>query len=231
MRKLIELELKKVKLGGYVKGALISNGVMLIILIVMNYASIAEGEILFLSYKTVFELISSLVNAVFIVMSSVLISGILLEEYKSKTIQILFAYPVNRKTVLMAKTLLIALFTFTATFISSVILSLLYLPVNRILPVIQDPVDSTLLLKTFFFFGINALAASGMGLIPLLFCMKKKSSPASILSAVLLVLGVCSNNGGFTLSSVLPVTLSLGAAGVVIAWFSFKNAAQEDVIC
>ncbi len=231
MQKLLKLELRKVKLGGYVKGALISDGVLFIILIFMNYVCIVEGEDIFLSYKAVFELISSLVNAVFIVMSSVLISGVLLEEYKSKTVQVLFAYPVSRKTILGAKTVLIMLFTFTATFISSIVLGLLYLPVNWLLPVVQGSVDSTLLLKTFFFYGINALAASGMGLIPLLFCMKKKSTPACVLSAVVLTLIVCSNNGGSTLSTVLPVTLSLGAAGVVIAWFSLKNAVQEDVIC
>ena len=47
---------------------------------------------------------------------------------------------------------------------------------------------------------INALASTGMGLIPLYFGMRKKSVPATIVSAVLIVSIVCSNNGGYSLS-------------------------------
>ena len=78
--------------------------------------------------------------------------------------------------------------------------------------------------------GINALASSGMGLIPLYFGMRKKSVPATIVSAILIVSIVCSNNGGYSLSNIIAIPIALSIVGVFIAYLSIRNIEHVDVI-
>ncbi|MGV2644578.1 ABC transporter permease subunit, partial [Clostridium perfringens] len=71
-----------------------------------------------------------LCRAVFIVFASVLLSRFIIEEYKNKTISLLFTYPVERKKLIMAKMLLALALTFGAMLISTLITCISILALN-----------------------------------------------------------------------------------------------------
>jgi len=77
---------------------------------------------------------------------------------------------------------------------------------------------------------LNAVASSGIVLIPLLFGMWKKTTTSTIVSGVILTSLICSNGNGISLSQILPATLSIGGIGVLIAYLTIKNIENVDVV-
>ena len=69
-----------------------------------------------------------------------------------------------------------------------------------------------------------------MALIPLYFGMKKKSAPVTIISSLLIVAIVCSNNNGLSLGSIIAVPITLAVVGALIAYLTIRNIEHIDVI-
>lgn len=230
MLKLIKLEMKKVKMWGYIKGAIISNLVIIAILAIVIFASINEGDVEFTRFPFVFSMVDALVKATFIIFSSVLIARLIIEEYKNNTITLLFMYPINRKKLIIAKLIIVVLFTFISIVLSNIFIDFVLFITNNFYNFMSDKLTTPLIIKTFITIGVNASASAGMGLISLYFGMRKKSVPATILSALLIVTIVCSNNGGFSLSSIIAIPITLSIIGVFIAYLSIRNIEHVDVI-
>ena len=227
--KLIKLEMKKVKMGGYIRKAFIANLVIIAIMIIMVFAPKNEGEIGFTNFNNTFLMIESLVKATFIIFASVLLARFIIEEYKSNTITVLFMYPINRKKLMIAKLIIVVLFTFIAMILSNIFIDFVLCMVNNFYNFIPDKLTTTLVLNNFMTICVNALAATGMGLIPLFFGMRKKSVPTTIISAIIIVSIVCGNNGGVSLCSFIAIPISLAVVGVVIAYLSIRNIEHKDV--
>lgn len=97
MLRLMKLELKKFKIGWYVRGAIIANIAILALLIFTSIVSQIEGEPEMRDPQMVLLMASTLVRATFIIFGSVLIARLIISEYKNKTILLMFSYPINRK--------------------------------------------------------------------------------------------------------------------------------------
>ncbi len=229
MLNLIKLELKKFKIQGSIRGAMIANLVILGFIAIINFGERAEGKIAFNNYVFAFSIIDSLVKSTFIIFASALIAKYVIEEYKSKTIMVLFMYPINRKKLIISKLLVITIFTFVSIVISEIFIGGVLCLINNIYELIPDKLTITLVINNLKNICINALAASGMSLIPLYFGMRKKSVPATIISSILIVSIVCGNNGGFSLSSIIAIPLSLAVIGVGIAYLSIRNIENVDL--
>lgn len=230
MLKLMKLEMKKIKIRGYIKGAIIANFVIIALLALMIFASKNEGDIEFTSLTFVFSMVDSVVKATFIIFASVLLARSVIEEYKNNTITLLFMYPINRKKLIIAKLLIVVLFTFISTVLSNIFIDFVLCIVNNFYNFTPDKLTSSTIIRSFTTIGINALASSGMGLIPLYFGMRKKSVPATIVSAILIVSIVCSNNSGYSLSNIIAITISLSIIGIFIAYLAIRNIEHVDVI-
>jgi len=228
--KLIKLEMKKVKMSGYIRSAIIANLVMLAIMLLMVFASKNEGQIEFTNFDNTFLMIESLVKATFIIFAAVLLSRFIIEEYKSNTISVLFMYPINRKKLMLAKLIIVVLFTFIATVLSNVFIDFVLCIVNNFYNFIPDKLTTSIVLNNFMTVCVNALAAAGMALIPLFFGMRKKSVPTTIISAIIIVSVVCGKNGGVSLSSIIAIPISLAVIGVIIAYLSIRNIEHVDVV-
>jgi ABC-type transport system involved in multi-copper enzyme maturation permease subunit len=228
--KLMKLEIKKVKMGGYIRGALIANLVIIALLALLIFASRSEGDVEFTSFTFTFSIVDTMVKATFIVFASVLIARFIIEEYKSNTITVLFMYPINRKKLIVAKLLIIVLFTFISMVISNIFIDFILCVINNFYNFIPDKLNSSLVLTNLVNICTNALACTGMGLIPLYFGMRKKSASTTIVSSILIVTIVCSNNGGHSLSNIIAIPISLSIIGVFIAYLSIRNIEHIDVI-
>ncbi|MBZ9609643.1 ABC transporter permease [Clostridium estertheticum] len=232
MLKLMKLEMKKVKMAGYIKGAIIANIIIIAILVAMIFVSknVGEIEIEFTSLHFTFTMVDSVVKAIFTIFASVLIARFIIEEYKSNTITVLFMYPINRKKLIMAKLLIVVLFTFIATVLSNIFIDFVLCIINNFHNFTPDKLTSSTIISNFIIIGINALASTGMGLIPIYFGMRKKSVPATILSGILIVSVVCSDMGGHSLSNIVAIPIALSIIGVFIAYLSIRNIEHVDVI-
>ncbi|MEK4854497.1 ABC transporter permease [Paenibacillus sp. FSL H7-0756] len=229
MLKLIRLELRKSKFT-FLKGVLIADLAILGFMILIAFTGMDEGE--FGTYGDLFQGVSVFVKAIYIIFASVLISKLVIDEYKNNTITVLFMYPVPRKMLMAAKLIIVFLFTFFTIWLSNIVISGILAGIGYFLP---DLIEGTLTMDLVMTYsmqaGMDALYAAGIGLIPLYFGMRRKSVPATIVSAVLIVMLISSGfgNGSFRMGDLLGISVSLALAGVAVAYFSIRNIEHQDV--
>ena len=228
MLKLIKLEMKKTKVR-YVKGVLISNLVIMALLAITIFGAIGEGNLEFTRYTFVFSMVDSMIRATFIIFASVLLAKFIIEEYKNNTITILFMYPINRKKLIMAKLIIVALFTFVTTVLSNIFIDSALCIINNFYNFTTDKITVSLIINSLGNICISGLLSAGISLIPLYFGMKKKSVPTTIVSAIIIVSIVCSNGNGISLNSIIAVPITLALIGVFIAYLSIKNIEHVDI--
>jgi len=239
---LIKLEFKKHSLKRYVWAAVITNlailGFVALLIITeetptMRLEELTEGlsfSDLIPSMSVGFEMLDTLVKTAFVIFASVLLARLVIDEYKNKTISVMFMYPINRKKIMWAKLLIVMAFTIGAIFLSDVFQASALVLLNQFLHFVPDNITPQLAGQAIAKFLSSAVAFSGLGFIPLYFGMKKKSVPATILSAVVISLILNSSNGGLSLGAIIYIPIALTLIGIAIAYCSFRNIEKEDVI-
>ena len=230
MRKLMSLELKKYKIGGYIRGALIANVAILGMVLLMIHGVEYADEAVFASFSEVFIGIDTFVRGTFIVFAAVLLSRFIIDEFKNKSITVLFMYPINRKKLILAKLIIVFLFTFLSIIISDLLVSGAILAINEFTHKMSEPLTASILTEASISFGMNALAASCMSLIPLYFGMRKYSTVTTITTSLLIIMIVCSNNGGVSLNNIIIIPITLAIIGVFVAYAALRNIEHVDVI-
>ncbi|MEK4044041.1 ABC transporter permease [Paenibacillus sp. FSL H8-0048] len=227
MLKLIRLELRKSKFT-FLKGVLIADLAILGFMLLIAFTGMNEGD--FATYNDLFQGVSVFVKATYIIFASVLISKLVIDEYKNNTITVLFMYPVPRKMLMAAKLIIVFLFTFLSIWLSNIVISSILAGVGYFLPdVIQGVLTQKLLLTHLVTTGTDALYAAGIGLIPLFFGMRRKSVSATIVSAVLIVMLISSGFGNFRMGNLLGISITLALAGAFIAYLSIRKIEHQDV--
>ncbi|MCG7408701.1 ABC transporter permease [Paenibacillus sp. ACRRX] len=230
MLKLMRLEMKKFRMAGYVRGALISSLIILAFTCMVSYGQKLENDIPFDSFKMMMGLTETLVRSTFIVFAAVLLAQFVIHEFRTKSITVLFMYPINRKKLMAAKLLIVMIFTFVAIICSDVIVTGGFILFNHFTHVIEDTLTSQLLWAMGGKMLMNAVMASGICLIPLFFGMRKYSTSTTIVSAVLLLFIVGSNNGGISLNDIIVIPIGLALIGIYIAYLGIRNIERKDVI-
>lgn len=230
MLKLIKLEIKKFKVMGNLKGVIIANLIILGLLFFMVYASKSDKSIPFNSYNDMFSFIGSFARATFSIFAAVLISRIVIGEYKSKTINILFMYPINRKKIMLSKFMVVVVFAFTTMVISSIFLDFSLFILNIFVNFIQVPLTQDILVKSLIDIVAGSVAFAFISLIPVYVGMKKKSGSATIVTSVILVSLLNSGSSGSTLSTIFIITIILAIVGAIAAFLSIKDVEKVDVI-
>ncbi|WP_059041450.1 ABC transporter permease [Paenibacillus rubinfantis] len=230
MLQLIKLELKKGRLTSYLWGALIAYLCIAGAMSVIYFADPANLEDpSFRSQAEMLSMIDLLVRATFIVYASVLLSKLIISEFKDKTIALLFAYPVNRKKLIFAKLAMVFVWTFVNVIVANLLVGGLFIGINSIWGYLSDPLQTEMLLQHGLTVFMQAFGAAGMCLLPLVAGLRNKSVPTTIVSSIVIVMIVCSNNLGFSLSSILAIPLSLSVLGILITYLSFRKIDQMDV--
>ncbi len=230
MLKLIKLEMKKNKVRRYIKGVIIANLIILSLILFISYGMKNQNEVGFSDIAEYITIIDSLVRSTFIIFSAVLLSEFIIEEYKNKTIMVLFMYPVNRKKILIAKLMVVGVFTFLLIILSDIFISLIFYIFNIYFNFITTGLTGDIILKQSIFITVNALATVGISLIPLYFGMKKNSVSRTIVSAVILVSIFGSSTGGFSLSSIIVIPISFALLGIFMTYLSIRDIEHKDVV-
>ncbi|URJ46641.1 ABC transporter permease [Paenibacillus polymyxa] len=230
MLKLMQLELKKFHLAGYIRSALIANACILGLLCMIALDSQSEGIPEFTHYTQLLDIIDIFVRATFIVFSSVLLCRFIVGEFKSKSITILFMYPIHRQKLMIAKLLVVLLFTFLSIIISEIIITAAIHLLNQFVLIVPDKLTLSILGQQSARTLINAVAASFMGLVPLYMGMRRYSVPTTIVTSILIVALLFSNNNGATLSSIAPVQIGFSILGMLVAYAAIRRIEYKDII-
>ncbi|WHX48132.1 ABC transporter permease [Paenibacillus woosongensis] len=172
MIKLMKLELKKHSLGWYFSSAFIASLCIIAILILVNYVE-APHEVPLRDLDEALVVVGAVARVTCVILGGVLVAKLIVEEYKSKTIFILFSYPISRKKLLGAKLLFIAILTFITVFVTNLLSAGLLVLLNSYLRFIPGNVDTGFLLKQLLSILTFSVATAGTSLIPLYFGMRK----------------------------------------------------------
>ncbi|MEC0221141.1 MULTISPECIES: ABC transporter permease [Paenibacillus] len=227
--KLISLEIRKNKLKTLLTGAAIVNLAILAFMIMVLFVDQNESEPSFASYAELFEGVFVFVKAAYIIFASVIISKLVIDEYKNNTITLLFMYPISRKKLMTAKILIVFAFTFVAIIVADIVVGAILIGFNSFAGLIPGELTLHVITSELIKLGANAFYAAGIALIPLYFGMKKKSVPATIVSAVLVTSLI---SGGFDqarLGNLAAVSISLGLLGAAIAYMAIRNIEHKDI--
>lgn len=230
MLKLIKLEMKKFKMGGYVRSSLITNVIILGVICLISYVENLEGAVVFEDYAVALQLIETIIRATYIIFAAVLISRLVINEYKNKSITVLFMYPINRKSLIIAKLLIVVIFTFVNIVAANIFVGGGFYLLDQFAQIVPDQLTLSGLGKHSASVVMNALSASCMSLIPLYFGMRKFSGSTTIISSIFIVLIVCQDMNGFTLNSIVFVPITLAVIGAITAYLAIRNIENKDVI-
>jgi ABC-type transport system involved in multi-copper enzyme maturation permease subunit len=179
--KLIKLEIKKTKWRGMLLGIVITN-LMLVLWVVGS--DVPNNEIR--SYDQAFLSIMNYAGITFIVFASVLMARMVIDEYRNKTITLLFAYPVPRKLIFLAKLVIIGAWTFATVLIADIFVLCSLLFANSHYHYITETLTRDRLIAEAIRILIFAFSCASVSMIPLYFGMLRKTMPALIVSSFIL---------------------------------------------
>ncbi|EJS03065.1 ABC transporter permease [Bacillus mycoides] len=233
MFKLMKLEWKKHQLSSYFKSVAICIIAIFTVVNLMALGAKDEVDGLFSDFTQQMVLINTVIRITFIIFSSVILSRLIIDEYKNKTIQLLFMYPLQRKMLMRAKLTIVFCFCFVSTIIATFSISLLVYFVSPMMGLIETPATIGEIIAIVPATFINAFMISGISLIPLFFGMRKKSTPTTITSAVIIGMLISSNvgsgNGQVSMFNFIGIPIVLCLLGIFISYLSYRKIDKIDV--
>jgi len=165
-----------------------------------------------------------LIKTTLIVWQSVLIATIIVEEYQSKTIMLLYTYPINRKKMIAAKITLVCGIMLIFYLSSEVFQHMAIYIFSRYISFITYQLDNILIQL------VIIISAILLGLVPLYIGMIRKSTIATIVSSLIIVC-ITSNSQGSTagLISVPAVAITFGVIGLIFTVLVIKKIITSDL--
>jgi len=217
MLNLIKLELKKNNIRTYLFSAAVITVVMLGFLYL--FAAIpymepnAEEASSLSSYSEIMG-ITALLNMVsFCVLSAVMYSRFVIEEYRGKYAIMLFSYPISRRSVFLSKLMLVSIFTIVGLIVSNCIIFAIFLATEAIFPLMKDTFTLALMTHLFVMTISMSVLAVGLGIISMAIGFARKSVPTAIVASVIF----CSliSNVGTSKIIIIAALLSVAIGAVV----------------
>lgn len=234
MMKLMKLEWKKNHLSKYFKTTLIATVLIFLITAFMAKMAQNQGELMFTNFNSYMSFVNIIIRVVFVIFSAILLSRLVIDEYKNKTLQVLFTYPVNRKKVIQSKLMLIMGFCFVSILFSTIVISLLTFMVNPKLELFPQLLELGDVINTFPTIITISIMTACLSLIPLYFGMKKKSSSTTITWGVIigLLVNATVSDGAATVNMVqlLVIPGILALVGLTIVYFTFRHIESQDIL-
>ena len=216
MQNLVKLELKRVSLKSHFISLLAANVVITLLSAFTSSLLSADGGVavngLPPAQLDTLTLATMLVRAMLIVWEAVLISAFIVEEYRSKTINLLFTYPVQRGKLIAVKIILICGIMLLFHGLSGIFQYACLSFISQYFPFVTTS-PANLMTQ-----AITALSAVLLGLLPLYIGMIKKSTIATIVSSFALA-AIVSNSQGSS-AGLMSIPIAAIVFGMIGAGFS-----------
>lgn len=195
MKTLIRLELKRNKIRTYVIASLIIAITMLGFLYLFAYAPMLEPNdkdmVIFSGYNNLIPLFGVLNMAAFCVLSAVMYSKFIIEDYSGKRPILLFSYPVSRQKIVVSKLSVVYGFTIFLMVISNLAIFLIFDITENFVHLVSEAFTFSIMLQAIETTLVMALIAASIGVAAAGIGFIKKSIPTTIVSAVLIASLMC----------------------------------------
>lgn len=225
MLNLMRLELMKFKLWPVIRGALIAICILSICILLILWDEAGVN-----GYNQTFAIIDTFSRGVFMIFGASLIARFIIQEFQEKTMTVMFMYPINRKKMMFAKMFIIICFTLCFIMISDIIIFSVVYVFNLYKPIITGTLTVSILLQNALKLFMNALAATGISLIPIYFGMRKYSVRTTFVSAIVIVAMLNSGRGTeSTLFDLVAIPIILACIGLLIAYMAIRKIEQVDL--
>ena len=229
MWNLIRMEIKKVPLKPHIAGLLIANFIIFLLSAFTSSLLTASGNISTLpgfapvQLDTV-TLAAMLVRATLIVWEAVLISVFLIEEYRNKTIGLLFTYPISRTKLITAKLILICCISFTFHVLSNIFQYATIFLAAKCFDFVTFSFGNILAQ------AVTTISAILLGLLPLYVGMIKKSTIATVVSSIIIV-AIASNSQGSSagLMSIPVAAIIFSIIGIIFSAVAMRKLVLSDL--
>lgn len=218
MLKLIRLELERNNMKGYVVASCIACAILVIFIYFVSYVAQVENgvhEMQFQNYTNIFRFTGTISLIIFSIMAAVMYSRLIIDEYSGKKVALLFSYPVSRKKILLAKLLLVFVFTSLSMLICTVIPYIVFYITESVMPIVaQDTMTAEIFIDTLNILVVAIFAVGGIGIAAMRVGFIKKSVSATLIAAFLL--STTYGNAALGTKTILS-SLVISSVGIVAA--------------
>ncbi|WNS44167.1 ABC transporter permease [Paenibacillus sp. MMS20-IR301] len=233
MFRLMKIEWQRNNLTGYCIRAVVCMIVIFGMVAGMAVLSNAQGEPMFSDFTAYMSLANIFIRVTFAVFSGIILSRLIIEEYRNKTIQLLFSYPLQRKKVIQSKLFIVLGFCFTNIVVSTFFIEVLTVLLNPTFHFFELTASKEDVTATFPSLLITAVMTAGLSLIPLSFGMRKQSTATTITSSViigiLLNATVSDGSGSVSVFQFIGVPILFCLLGLAVAYLSYHKIDSKDV--
>ncbi len=229
MKNLISLEIRKVPVKPHMFGLIAANIIIFLLSVFTSSLLTPSGNMPAFNglppvqLDTV-SLALMLVRAALIVWEAVFLSVFVIEEYRNRTISLLYTYPVNRTKLLLAKLLLVCGIMFLFHIVSHMFQYGCIFLASRYFVFVTFSVGNI------WMQAITAISAIMLGLFPLYVGMIKKSTIATVVSSIAIVVIASNSQGSHAgLISIPVAAIILSMIGIVFSAIALHKIVASDL--
>lgn len=169
-------------------------------------------------------------SIVFLIFTAVMHSAFTISSYKNKTMDLMFSYPIKRKTILASKIIAVLIFNLISIIMAQfIIYGSVYVISQYLQPAL--PLDFDFSNISFY---INVILKSVMtisiSLIALFIGMIKKSPVATVVTSFFLAAMLNGNIGELSFAGNFLLPIFLTAISIIFAFIIINDAEKKDVI-
>jgi len=218
MKELIRIELKKLSLKKEIRNLIVVNLVLPMLALPLI---LATGG----AFENIHSLTAMFIQATFIIWQSILISGLIVEEFKTKTMMQLYTYPIKRSSLIIAKIGLIFVIILVFSLITSFVQHSLFTLLALFLPNMIYSLSISAILGII----VTTLASVLLAMMTLTVGMWMQSTVAPVVTAFVLT-AIMGNFNGLTLANNLVFMVIMGAVGTGCVIISIRDILTNDLI-
>ena len=234
MLKLVRLEWKKNNIGKYIKGVIIMAALLGLFVFALAFLGIANDPDGTLDAAPGTDVISAPIelftSMAFLIYTSVMLASFIVSAYKSKTMNLMFSYPIKRQKILASQMIAVWTFNFAALILTKLAI---YMCVFFGAKFMQSSftVDFSIGSLSFYIqLILKSVVIVSMSFIALFVGMALKSSKATIVTSFLLIFLTQANIGDFTMAGNAVFPIILTAISLLFAALSIVNVESKDLM-
>ena len=169
--------------------------------------------------------------AIFAILSAVMASRFVVEEYSGKRAILLLSYPISREKVLCAKLVLVFAYTVGTMLLCGAVIQAVFFLTESLFPLCSDQLTIEVILQSLGFLLCCSILAGLLGVVSLWFGFRKKSVSVTIVASVILTTLVCQViSAAIQYIPILWIVVGIAAIGSWIAVVSlFRQVEGMEV--
>ena len=177
--------------------------------------------------SSVSEAVAIIVRPVFIIWEGILICKIIIDEFKNKTILMLYTYPVDKGKLIISKALLVTLYSLLGIISVQIVLGVVFGGMSILIPAIPF----ALTMGEFISYLVGSIMVILLGLIPLAVGLMTHSTLVTMVVSLVIVLAGSTSGLGFDqLLSEFGIITTMGVIGLVSTGLAITFTLKKDTI-